>query len=58
LNCIEAEIEIAESQSYRNEKTLTQYLKVIPGNITPNELQVEAVKGCRGLFGAPGRGML
>ena len=26
-------------------KTLTEYLKIIPGNITPNELQVEAVRG-------------
>ena len=26
-------------------KTLTEYLKIIPGNITPNELQVEALRG-------------
>jgi len=26
-------------------KTLTEYLKIIPGNITPNGLQVEAVRG-------------
>ena len=26
-------------------KTLTEYLKSIPGNITTNELQVEAVRG-------------
>ena len=26
-------------------KTLTEYLKIIPGTITPNELQVEAVRG-------------
>ena len=27
------------------EKTLTEYLKTIPGNITTNKLQVEAVMG-------------
>ena len=26
-------------------KTLTEYLKIILGNITPNELQVETVRG-------------
>ena len=26
-------------------ETLTEYLKIIPGNITPNELHVEAVRG-------------
>ena len=26
-------------------KTLTEYLKIIPGNITTNKLQVEAVRG-------------
>ena len=31
-------------------KTFTEYLKIIPGNITTNDLQVEAVRGSVKIF--------